>query len=122
LGLRRRQVMKTDLQVAMNSGVFVEFRDAQGDTLGRAVYADWHDRPLPNIGDVMCCTVPCSNSLAPRKLTGAVQTRQFDVQTDLDGDTCIWVYVIVCTEPTVASRPKSNAALNNTALGEFSAN
>lgn len=114
--------MKTDLQVAMNSGVFVEFRDAHGDTLGRAVYADWHDRPLPNIGDVMCCTVPGAGSLQPRKLSGEVLGRQFDVQTDLDGETCIWVYVIVCTDPTVASRAKAANASAAASINEFSSN
>ena len=33
------------------AGVFVEFHDEAGNTVGQAVFADWPGRRLPAIGD-----------------------------------------------------------------------
>lgn len=105
--------MKTDLQVAMSSGVFVEFLDAAGHTVGRAVIADWRDRPVPERGDRF--TAPVRAGGVVRKLSGIVRTRNFDVQTDLDGDTSVWVCLTVTVRPP---RKKKSAGVR----GDFSAN
>lgn len=91
--------MKTDLELAMTSGVFVEFRDVEGHTLGRAVHVDWRDRPLPATGDLIVSQVHSNAAPVLRKLSGVVKSRQFDVQTDLEGETSVWVYIVAEVTP-----------------------
>lgn len=98
--------MKTDLQACMASGVFVEFRDSAGNTVGRAVFAGWADRPLPGVGERFAAPARDHLSAAPRKRSGVVQSRQFDVQTDLEGEASVWVHLVV----EVRSAKKKKAA------------
>ncbi len=96
--------MKTKLAEAMTAGVFVEFRDLEGNTLGQAVYADWHGRPLPGVGDMLtsdaCASQACGAGMSAAtgtvKLLGRVTSRHFDLQRDADdGAPCVWVRLIV---------------------------
>ena len=66
--------METKLSEAMTSGVFVEFCDAQGAGAGQAVYLDWRGKPLPNVGDALCCEA-ADVSGRRRKLAGRVASR-----------------------------------------------
>lgn len=107
--------MKTGLQQAMTTGVFVEFRDEFGHTLGHAVYADWNHRAVPVPGDTMVCPIRNTTTQGSRKMKGTVRSRQFDVQQDSDGETSIWVYLVV--EP-----PQREEIEADLPLGEFSPN
>lgn len=84
-----------DLREAMASGVFIEFRDVLGNSAGTAVYFDWSDRPLPAVGDRISCPLPGSRGGVGHKLSGRVKHRAFDVQTQEDGQPCIWVRLVV---------------------------
>ena len=86
--------MKTQLKEAMASGVFVEFRDARGNTLGQAVYTNWRGRPVPAVGDALHCTLKATANRRHRKVSGKVVSRQFDVQHDERGEPCVWVILI----------------------------
>jgi hypothetical protein len=83
-------VMTTQLQKAMTAGVFVEFHDALGHSVGQAVFTDWHGRPLPAVGDLLRCSAHCPATGRRRKLSGRVVSRQFDVQ-NADETPCVWV-------------------------------
>ncbi|MEK6236399.1 MAG: hypothetical protein N2C14_16960 [Planctomycetales bacterium] len=96
---------KSELQEAMASGVFVEFRDQDGRGVGQAAFADWRDRPVPVIGDAVSCMV--GGSSQPRKLSGTVAQRQFDVDVDEQGEASVWVRLMVEVETPVAQRPSA---------------
>ncbi len=83
--------MKTELREAMTSGVYVEFRDATGNTVGQALYTDWRGRPVPAVGDLLATNVPAT----AEKLSGRVVSRQFELQTEPDGSPCVWVRLVV---------------------------
>jgi hypothetical protein len=87
--------METKLKEAMASGVLVEFRDDLGNTLGTACFPDWRGRPVPAVGDRMNCRHAQLIEGIPGKLAGKVQSRHFDVQTEEDGGTCVWVRLVV---------------------------
>ncbi|HWA99550.1 MAG TPA: hypothetical protein VG713_13700 [Pirellulales bacterium] len=82
--------MKTQLQSAMTAGVFVEFHDQAGNTLGQAVFADWNGRPLPAVGDTLRCAVQSTITGRREKLAGHITSRHFELQHDGDSP-CIWV-------------------------------
>lgn len=99
--------MRTKLMEAMASGVFVEFRDPSGNTLGQAVFTDWRGRPLPAIGDMLASEVASTSGGATR-LSGRVVARRFDLQHEADGSPCVWVCLVVKAQSGVgsaASRP-----------------
>jgi hypothetical protein len=101
--------MKTALREAMTAGVYVEFRDAAGNTIGQALYTDWRGRPVPAVGDMLACDVQAIAGPAVRKLLGRVASRQFEVQREADGSPAVWVRLIVETKagaprPTTAPR------------------
>jgi hypothetical protein len=98
------QVMKTELREAMASGVFVEFRDARGNTLGQVVYTNWRGRPVPAVGDALHCTLKRTSNRRLRKVCGKVVSRQFDVQHDERGEPCVWVILIAQTAALSAAR------------------
>jgi hypothetical protein len=82
--------MTTQLRLAMTAGVFVEFHDALGHSVGQAIFTDWHARPLPAVGDLLQCSANCPATGRRRKLAGRVTSRRFEVQHE--GDTpCVWV-------------------------------
>jgi hypothetical protein len=87
--------MKTELREAMTSGVYVEFRDAQGNTVGQALYTDWRGRPVPAVGDLIACHAQVSGTRLAGKLSGRVISRQFELQSELDGSPCVWAQLIV---------------------------
>jgi hypothetical protein len=107
--------MKTELQESMASGVFVEFCDPQGHTVGQAIFTPWQARPLPAVGDLMSCAAFCAVSGRRRKLSGRVRARHFELQHD-DTGTCVWVRMVVET-----CRP-SNAQKRARRLPGFSTN
>ena len=82
--------MMTELQVAMTAGVFVEFHDRQGNTVGQAVFAGWQGRPIPGVGDTMCCSAQSPTSGRREKLVGQVTSRHFELQ-HADGEPCVRV-------------------------------
>jgi len=84
--------MKTKLREAMTSGVYVEFRDGLGNTVGQALYTDWRGRPVPALGDMLASEVQGTNAA---KLSGCVVARHFELQTEADGSPCVWVRLIV---------------------------
>lgn len=88
--------MKTDLQEAMTAGVYVEFRDAQGHTVGEAVFTDWRGRPLPAVGDTMCCSTRSTISGRLEKLRGRVLSRHFELQHD-EEQPCVWARLVLQT-------------------------
>ncbi len=94
---REMQVMKTELQKSMAAGVFVEFCDPQGHTVGQAIFTPWQTRSLPAVGDLVSCAAFCAVSGRRRKLTGRVRTRHFELQHDDDG-ACVWVRMVVATD------------------------
>jgi hypothetical protein len=97
--------MDDELKTAMASGVFIEFCDELGNTVGQAVYTDWHGRPVPLVGDTVCCAIASPATGRRQKLLGRVIQRQFDVQHDLDGETCVWVRLLLRTKAARPGRP-----------------
>jgi hypothetical protein len=93
--------MDIELKESMASGVFVEFCDARGDTMGQAVFTGWQGRPVPAQGDLVCCGV-VSPTGRRQKLVGRVVSRHFELQHQHDGEPCVWVRLRLQTEP----RPK----------------
>lgn len=83
-----RDVGQANRKVA---GVFIEYRDCLGNTLGQAVYFDWLECPLPDRGDSLACLTNSPNGTDRRKLHGRVIARHFDVQVDEHGAEQVWV-------------------------------
>ena len=90
--------MTTQLSEAMTAGVFVEFRDDAGNTVGQAVYLDWHARPLPAVGDTVSCHINTAVGPCGRHLSGRVESRHFDLQQQENGQPCVWVSVVARTQ------------------------
>jgi hypothetical protein len=108
--------MKTTLQEAMAAGVFVEFQNSAGNLIGQTIFTGWQGRPLPAVGDTMCCRVPSKVDGRLEKLTGRVVSRHFEVQHDADQPS-IWVRLVVVTLPP---RPRTQRAQSPAAT--FSSN
>ena len=106
--------METNLREAMTAGVVVEFRDSQGHTVGQAVYTDWRGRPVPNLGDTLCCD-DTRRSVARRRarLLGRVRSRQFDFQIDEQGEPSVWVLLVVETIDRSAAAAAEASAQKN---------
>lgn len=98
--------MEGELQHAMASGVFVEFCDERGNTVGQAVYADWHGRPVPAPGDNICAAVVSPVTGRRQKLIGCVVKRHFELQHDTDGNPCVWVRLLLRTVSHLPGGPK----------------
>ncbi len=101
--------MATDLREAMTSGVMVDVQDALGNSLAQAVYVDWRGRPVPGIGDTMCCDAVCLTTSSRSRVRGVVRARYFDVQTESNGATAVWVRIeleLLDTQPA-SSTPKT---------------
>ncbi|MBI3468326.1 MAG: hypothetical protein HY000_35430 [Planctomycetes bacterium] len=112
--------MKTTLSEAMTSGVFVEVRDAQGNCLGQAVYTDWKSRPLPAVGDTMCCVVWVAAEGRKQKVHGRVCSRHFEVQKQPDGQPCVWAQLVL--ERIESRRRPGSAHVEPRSLRGFSRN
>ena len=98
--------MATSLKEALTSGVLVDVQDAQGNSVAQAVYFDWRGRPVPGIGDTMCCDAVSPSGSGGGKMRGVVRTRNFDVQTEAGGGIAVWVRIeleLLDTQPVAAS-------------------
>ena len=96
--------MDGDLQAATAAGLFVEYRDEHGNSVGQAIFAGWQGRPVPNIGELVCCTVQLMASRRRRKLLGRVAQRHFEVQRQQNGRQCVWARLTVdVVDPPVAT-------------------
>jgi len=82
--------MGTPLQEAMTAGVLVEFFDTCGNTVAQAVFTQWQGRPLPAVGDTLCCPAALRGSGQTEKLFGRVRARKFEVQREDDGEVSVW--------------------------------
>lgn len=111
--------MKTELQESMTAGVFVEFQDACGNTIGQAVFTSWQGRPVPAVGDSLACAVRLIASGRSQKLAGCVVTRHFELQHDGD-EPCVWARLIVQALVAKSAAAKSGVTLAGPA--RFSAN
>ncbi|HVX63934.1 MAG TPA: hypothetical protein VHC19_25145 [Pirellulales bacterium] len=100
--------MEDGLRRAMASGVFVEFCDERGNTVGQAVFTDWQGRPVPVPGDTVCAAVLSPITGRRQKLIGCVIKRHFEVQYEEDGRPCVWVRLQLQTvsKPAIAQKPR----------------
>jgi hypothetical protein len=94
--------MTTKPREKTTAGVYVEFRDAAGHTIGQALYPDWQGRPVPAVGDLLTCDALSTGGQNAPKLVGRVASRRFDVQQTVDGTPCVWVQLIVAAKSGVA--------------------
>ncbi|MGE0608559.1 MAG: hypothetical protein AB7O62_15795 [Pirellulales bacterium] len=93
----------------MTSGVMVDVQDTLGNSIAQAVYVDWRGRPVPGIGDTMCCDAVCLTTNRGSRVRGVVRARFFDVQTEASGAAAIWVRIeleLLDTQPLSAG-PKA---------------
>jgi|SRR5688572_18153544 len=86
--------METELREAIVGGVFVEFCDECGNCVAQSVYLDWHDRPLPAVGDTLTCGVAHCGTGRSTQFSGRVRSRHFDMQRDAEGSVCVWVRLV----------------------------
>ena len=100
--------MATDCRDAEVAGLWVEVYDTAGTYVGHTVYFDWHDRPLPSVGDIVTLELRSSTGNNAQQVESRVCARQFDLQEDEDGQPAVWVRLIgrQCRSRH-ASRPKS---------------
>jgi hypothetical protein len=100
--------MDGDLRATMTAGVFVEYQDELGHTVGQAVFTGWQGRPVPTLGDTVCCAVHLTNGRR-RRLLGRVSSRHFEMQHEDDGEPCLWVRLVlqVIVPPEPKPRPQS---------------
>jgi hypothetical protein len=94
--------MTTQLKEAMTSGLFIEFRDSAGNTVGQALYTDWRGRPVPALGDMMSSDFVATQASQRRRIRGCVIARHFELQREPDGSPCVWVRLIVETCSSVS--------------------
>lgn len=108
--------MEDGLRRAVASGVFVEFCDQGGNTVGQAIFTDWQGRPVPVPGDTVCAAVLSPITGRRQKLIGCVIRRHFEVQYDEDGQPCVWVRLLLqaVSKPSVPqkNRPRIQFSLN----------
>jgi hypothetical protein len=86
--------METELREAIVCGVFVEFCDECGNCVAQSVYLDWHDSPLPAVGDSLTCGVANAQAGRSTQFSGRVRSRHFDIQRDDAGSVCVWVRLV----------------------------
>ena len=72
-------------------GVWIEFLDDRGNTVAQHVVDEWHGRPVPNRGD----HVDFADIIGVRKHRGTVIGRRFDMQQSPDGESQLWVRLVV---------------------------
>lgn len=120
-GVPEREVkeMATDLKEAMTSGVLVDVQDERQNSLAQAVYVDWRGRPVPHIGDTMCCDAVCLASGMRQRVRGVVRERHFDVQTDSHGEAVVWLRVVM---ELLDTQPTASIAAGRPYRARFSAN
>jgi len=109
--------MSAQSQAAIASGLYVEFLDLAGHTVGRAVFPEWDGTPIPAPGQRVFCEAAAGPASQLRGLHGIVLHRNFDVQTNDDGEPCVWAYLVarVAAAPapkTPRGRRRVNASAN----------
>jgi hypothetical protein len=87
--------METRRQEAFASSVFVEFFDVLGNSLAQAAFLQWRGKPVPEVGDSVCCAVAHSVNGRAAKMTGRVRCRHFEVQTSASGTPNVLVRLTV---------------------------
>jgi hypothetical protein len=103
--------MDGDLRTAMTAGVFVEYQDELGNTVGQAVFTGWQGRPVPNVGDSVCCAVQLTATGRRRRLLGRVRRRHFEMQHEDDGQPCLWVRLVMEVMAPPEPRPRSHSRI-----------
>lgn len=87
-------------------GLLIDVQDALGNSVGQAVYWEWNSQhPLPGVGDQMTvratplgtqsATATQRQTPAAEAMTGRVLSRHFDIQRDAQGNTSVWVRLII---------------------------
>lgn len=102
--------MAADLREATAAGVWMDFRDAAGHSLGQAVFADWRGKPLPAVGDTVVHGPPERPGREP--LRGRVVSRSFDVQRSPEGHSEVWAYLVI-QQGAPSRNPRELACLRN---------
>ena len=98
--------METELREAIVSGVFVEFCDECGNCVAQSVYLDWHDRPVPAVGDTLTCGVVNAATGRNTQFSGRVSSRHFDLQRDDAGSVSVWVRLVADLTARAPTRRK----------------
>jgi hypothetical protein len=83
--------MESALCDTQMAGVFVEFHDDAGNTVGQAVFTEWPALRLPAVGDRLNCQARSPTSGRSEQWLGRVRSRHFEVQEDDAGRACLWV-------------------------------
>lgn len=110
--------METRRKEAFASSVFVEFFDVLGNSLAQAAFLEWRGRPVPEVGDSVCCAVAHAAKGRAAKMTGRVRCRHFEVQTSASGAPNVLVRLIVDVASAVtpahrAAHPSQLSFSNN---------
>lgn len=95
--------MAADGRETLTAGVWMEFRNAEGHSLGQAVFADWRGKPLPAVGDIVVHADPGRRAGGP--LRGRVISRTFDVQRGPQGQSEVWAFLVVRALSAGGRRP-----------------
>lgn len=103
------------------AGLWIEVYDDHSQMVGQAVYFDWENRPLPEVGEEICLELPRNARRvhqARDALAGRVVSRQFELQRDDAGQPLVWVRLSVIRRAVNVARRQA------TSLGNvrFSAN
>jgi hypothetical protein len=101
--------METRRKEAFASSVFVEFFDVLGNSLAQAAFLQWRGKPLPDVGDSVCCAVAHSPQGQAAKMTGRVRCRHFEVQTSANGAANVLVRLTVDVA-SAGGKPARHAA------------
>ena len=100
--------METRRDEALASSVFVEFFDVLGNSLAQAAFLQWRGKPVPAVGDSVCCAVAQSEKGRAAKMTGRVLCRHFEVQTSASGAPSVLVRLTVdVSDPATKSERSS---------------
>lgn len=79
------------------AGVFVEFANESGHTVGRTLITPWSGQIVPAPGKLVACWATCNVTQRRRKLTGRVVERTFEVQHDEEGTPCVLARLTIQT-------------------------
>lgn len=96
--------METTLCETQVAGVFIEFHDNRGHTVGQAVFNEWPEPRLPEVGDQVSCPARSPMSGRREQMLGRVRDRHFEVQEDDAGRAHVWVRLHVAVAATPTSR------------------
>jgi hypothetical protein len=106
--------MTTPLNEMMASGVYVEARDREGNTIAQSVFTDWGARPVPAVGDSVRCLMTAVAGRRRLEVSGHVVSRHFEVQREPDRQTSVWVALVIVVP--LPSRPAPAGLRQHAAL------